>query len=69
MIGMYEGPYCFRVSKDPEGVVAFDPLPRAAVFFLVFKARREREVTLSVREKRVVRRSSDRLGDRHIGLN
>ena len=62
----YEGPYGRSVRRS-RGSGSFDALPRAAVFFLVFKARRE----LPPRYRwgtRVIRRSADRLGHRHIGL-
>ena len=39
--GTMKAPTVGESPKGPEGSGSFDPLPRAAVLFLVFKARRE----------------------------
>ena len=59
------------VSKGPEGVVALTrPLPRAAVFFIVFLGHgKSLPHAIGEGKERVIRRSSDRLGHRHTGLN
>ena len=57
------------VSKGPEGSGSFDPLPRAAVFFLELRQGESLPHVIGEPKERVIRRSSDRLGHRHIGLN
>ena len=64
-VALFEDPYGHRVSKGPEGVLAINPLPRAAVLFLVFDPSGEPPS----RYRWGKRESDDRLGRRHIGLN
>ena len=65
----YEGPYCRRVSKGPEGMVALTRY--RGLRFSSFYLTQGESVPHVIGEgkERVIRRSSDRLGHRHIGLN
>ena len=64
---IYEGPYGRRVSEGPEGVVAVTRYRGLQISSLYL--RQGESLPHVIGEGKECRRSSDRLGHRHIGLN
>ena len=66
---LYEGPYGRRVSKGAEGVEAWSRYQGLQFSSLYLRQGESLPHDVGEGIEGVIRRSSDRLGHRHIGLN